>query len=177
MLLLPLRRGNIVLHSLSGVVHRDMLQKKKNDLPVEKLANLTQARKSRSASLVLIMFIVGTFWNDGMRMTLCPCGLPLQNPPSQSSNEKAGDGLVTKSCLTLCNPTDCNPPSSPVHGFPGHGYWSGFPFPSAGDLPDPAKKNNRQISVEGYSPNIVLLRLVFLKLSKLSEQRKSEKWL
>ena len=61
MLLLPLRRWNIVLHSLSGVVHRDMLQKKKNDLPVEKLANLTQARKSRSASLVLIMFIVGTF--------------------------------------------------------------------------------------------------------------------
>ena len=24
--------------------------------------------------------------------------------------------LVAKSCLTLCDPTDCNPPGSPVHG-------------------------------------------------------------
>ena len=23
--------------------------------------------------------------------------------------------LVTQSCLTLCDPTDCNPPGSPVH--------------------------------------------------------------
>ena len=72
MLLLPLRRWNIVLHSLSGVVHRDMLQKKKNDLPVEKLANLTQARKSRSASLVLIMFIVGTFEMMGWEWHFAP---------------------------------------------------------------------------------------------------------
>ena len=86
MLLLFLRRWNIVLHSLSGVVHRDMLQKKKNDLPVEKLANLTQARKSRSASLVLIMFIVGTFdewgpeWSEVrglLPLTVCwVCGTP-----------------------------------------------------------------------------------------------------
>ena len=25
-------------------------------------------------------------------------------------------GLVTQSCPTLCNPMDCNPPDSPVHG-------------------------------------------------------------
>ena len=28
-------------------------------------------------------------------------------------------------------------PGSFVHGFPRQEYWSGFPFPSPGDLPDP----------------------------------------
>ena len=28
----------------------------------------------------------------------------------------AGGGLVTQSCLTLCDPMDCNPPGSYVHG-------------------------------------------------------------
>ena len=27
-----------------------------------------------------------------------------------------GGGLVTKLCLTLCNPMDCGPPGSSVHG-------------------------------------------------------------
>ena len=35
-------------------------------------------------------------------------------------------------CLTLCNPMDCNPPGSSVHGI----YWSGLPFPTPGDFPD-----------------------------------------
>ena len=47
MLLLPVRRWNIMHHSLSGVVHRDMLQKKKNDLAVKKPSkpNSSQAIK------------------------------------------------------------------------------------------------------------------------------------
>ena len=28
----------------------------------------------------------------------------------------SGGGLVTQSCLTLCNPMDCKPPSSSVDG-------------------------------------------------------------
>ena len=45
--------------------------------------------------------------------------------------------LVTKSCPTLCDPLDCSLPS--VHGirFPIQEYWSGLPFPSSGDFPDP----------------------------------------
>ena len=35
---------------------------------------------------------------------------------------------------------DCNPPGSSVHGIPQEEYWSGFPFPSPGDLHDPAIK-------------------------------------
>ena len=43
--------------------------------------------------------------------------------------------LVTKLCLTLCDPMVCSPPGSSVHGCPGREYWSGLPFPSPGDPP------------------------------------------
>ena len=42
-----------------------------------------------------------------------------------------------QSCLILCNPVDCSPPGSSVHGFSRQEYWSGFPDPPPGDLPDP----------------------------------------
>ena len=57
--------------------------------------------------------------------------------------------LVIKSCATLCNPMDCNLPGSSVHGIFqarilervaisfSRDYWSGLPFPSPGNLPDP----------------------------------------
>ena len=32
---------------------------------------------------------------------------------------------------------DCSPPGSAVTGFSRQEYWSGLPFPSPGDLPDP----------------------------------------
>ena len=37
--------------------------------------------------------------------------------------------LVTQSSPTLCNPRDCNPPSSSVHRILQE-YWCGLPFPS-----------------------------------------------
>ena len=42
--------------------------------------------------------------------------------------------LVVQLCPTLCNPTDCSPPRSME--FSKQEYWSGLPFPSAGDLPN-----------------------------------------
>ena len=45
--------------------------------------------------------------------------------------------LFTKQCLTLCNPLDCNPPGSSVHRILRQEYWSGLPFPSPGDFPNP----------------------------------------
>ena len=43
-------------------------------------------------------------------------------------------------CLTLCNPKDCSPPGSSVHGiFPGKNNGVGC-IPTPGDLPDPAIK-------------------------------------
>ena len=43
---------------------------------------------------------------------------------------------VAKLCPALCNPVDCSPPGSSVHGFPRQEYWNGLPFLSPGDLPN-----------------------------------------
>ena len=43
-------------------------------------------------------------------------------------------GLVTKSCLTLCDPTDWAPLP---RRFSRQGYWSELPFSSPTDLPNP----------------------------------------
>ena len=45
--------------------------------------------------------------------------------------------MVAKSCLTLVTPWTvvCQDPLS--MGFSGQEYWSGLPFPSPGDLPNP----------------------------------------
>ena len=37
---------------------------------------------------------------------------------------------VAQSCPTLCDPMDCSPPGSSVHGVFRQKYWSGLPFPS-----------------------------------------------
>ena len=42
-----------------------------------------------------------------------------------------------QSCLTLCDPMDCSQPCSLSMEFSRHEHWSGLPFPSPGDLPDP----------------------------------------
>ena len=45
---------------------------------------------------------------------------------------------VTQSCLTLCDLLDYIAHQAPLSmGFSRKEYWSGFPFPSPGDLPDP----------------------------------------
>ena len=45
--------------------------------------------------------------------------------------------LVTQLCLTLWEPMDCSPPGSSVHGTSRQEYWSGLPFASPDNLPDP----------------------------------------
>ena len=42
--------------------------------------------------------------------------------------------LVTQSCPTLCDPMDCSPPGSSVHGILWARIWQ---CPPPGDLPDP----------------------------------------
>ena len=48
-----------------------------------------------------------------------------------------GGGLVTKSCLTLATPWTVAHRAPLSMGFSRQEYWSGLPFPSPGDLPDP----------------------------------------
>ena len=40
-------------------------------------------------------------------------------------------------CPTVCDPMDCSPPGSSVHGVLRQEYWSGLPCPPSGDLPNP----------------------------------------
>ncbi|KAB0349667.1 hypothetical protein FD755_015209 [Muntiacus reevesi] len=47
---------------------------------------------------------------------------------------------VARSCPSLCRPMDCTPSGSLSMGFSRQKYWSGLPFPSPGDLPDPGIK-------------------------------------
>ena len=42
-----------------------------------------------------------------------------------------------QSCLTLCDPMDCNLLGAFVHGILQQEYWSGLPFTTPGDLPNP----------------------------------------
>ena len=65
---------------------------------------------------------------------------------SQSSHDKCicllcysihGASLVAKSCLTLVNPWTVAFQAPLSMGFTRKEYWSGLPFPSPGDLPDP----------------------------------------
>ena len=44
---------------------------------------------------------------------------------------------VAQLCLTLCDPMGCSLPNSSILGFFRQEYWSGLPFPSPGDLPNP----------------------------------------
>ena len=49
--------------------------------------------------------------------------------------------LVSKYCLTLCEPMDYIAHQAPLSmGFPRQEYWSGLPFPSPGVLLDPGIK-------------------------------------
>ena len=47
---------------------------------------------------------------------------------------------VSQSCPTLWDSMDCSPPDSSVLGIFQARYWSGLPFLSLGDLPDPGIK-------------------------------------
>ena len=45
--------------------------------------------------------------------------------------------MLLQSCSTLCDPMNCSPPGSSVHGFSRQEYWTGLPCLPPGDLPDP----------------------------------------
>ena len=49
----------------------------------------------------------------------------------------SGISEVAQSCPTLCDPVDCSPPGSSIHGILQAGILEWLPFPSRGDLPNP----------------------------------------
>ena len=52
----------------------------------------------------------------------------------------SGGSLVAKSCLTLATPWTVVHKAPLSMGFSRQEYWSGFPFPTSGELPDPGIK-------------------------------------
>ena len=70
-----------------------------------------------------------------------------------------------QSCPTLCNPMNCSPPGSSVHGISRQEYWSRLPFPTPGNLPDsriepvsPAlQADSLSLSHQGSTPHWVNL--------------------
>ena len=64
--------------------------------------------------------------------------------------KECGGGLVAKSCLTLVTPWTVAHWVPLFMGFPRQEYWSGLPFPSPGDLPDP-ENEPRSPTLQGGS--------------------------
>ena len=57
-----------------------------------------------------------------------------------SLNSTFGGGLVAKLCLTFGTPWTIAHQAPLSMGFSRQEYWSGLPFPSPGDLPNPGIK-------------------------------------
>ena len=86
--------------------------------------------------------------------------------------------LVVQLCPMLCDSVDCSPPGhqSPLSTeFPRQEYWSGLPFPSPRDLPDPGTEtcvsclgrqilNHRAVREALPSPASIVLLLIFWSL-------------
>ena len=60
----------------------------------------------------------------------------------------------TRHKKSTCDPMDCSPLGSSVHGISRQEDWSGLPFPSPGDLPDP-----------GVNPRLLRCRQILYQLS------------
>ena len=52
---------------------------------------------------------------------------------------------------SFCDSVDCSLPGSSVHGISQQVYWSGLPFPSSGDLPNPRIKPTSPALAGGFS--------------------------
>ena len=72
----------------------------------------------------------------------------------QSHTDSGGGGLVPKLCLTLATPWTVACQAPLPMGFSRQGYWSGLPFLSPGDLPDP-----------GIRPGLLHCRQILYQLS------------
>ena len=58
--------------------------------------------------------------------------------------------LAAQSCLTLFNPMACSLPAPLSMGFSRQEYWSGWPFPSLEDLPNPEIEPRSTLITGGF---------------------------
>ena len=65
------------------------------------------------------------------------CGVVLHGSSAVSCSCDSRIQLFSTAVSSSLQHLDCSPPGSSVHGIFHSEYWSGLPFPSPGDLPDP----------------------------------------
>ena len=128
-------------------------------------AHCPSARKSQPGPVLILMlfnellicgasehfktYLLFCFWFPEIsRMKIQACVFTRLSEEPLVCEESSGRGfatlsppvcvcLVTKSCLTLCDPMNCSLPAPLSIGFPRQEYWSGLPFPSPDNLPNP----------------------------------------
>ena len=98
----------------------------------------------------LVPNVVGRERRDSVCVTQCVCQLNIltskcfhaATSQSQSWAPPLGSHVYVcaQSCLTLCDPMDCSHQTPLSMASPRREYWSGLPFPSPGDFPDPGIK-------------------------------------
>ena len=54
---------------------------------------------------------------------------------------------VAQSCLTLCDPMNCSPPGSSVHGIFQARVWSGVPLPSLENSMEVPQKAKTRVAI------------------------------
>ena len=70
------------------------------------------------------------------------------------------DGMHAQLCLTLCDPLVLHQASVSME-YSRPGYWSGLPFPTPGDLPDPGIEL-MSLSSSALAGRFTLLKEAFL---------------
>ena len=77
------------------------------------------------------MFLNSIGWREEGSKIFSASSLPTASFPTNCCC------LVTELCPTLCDPWTVAPQAPLSMAFSRQEYWSGLPFPSPGDLPDP----------------------------------------
>ena len=78
---------------------------------------------------MFVSFFFNLYGSDGL--------LVVRGAPSSQLQFSLCVCSVPQSCPTVCHPLDCARQAPLFMGFPRQEYWSGLPFPSPGDLPEP----------------------------------------
>jgi len=82
-------------------------------------------------------FIVDISWTRGLAHWSCFNTSFCIKTASIIKEVTAAAAKSLQSHPTLCDPVVGSPPGSPSMGFSRQEHWSGLPFPSPGDLPNP----------------------------------------
>ena len=102
-----------------------------------------------------IRCLQGKYRSEGPAQGLCPWSVYHVERQIEGRSEVK----VAHSCLTLCHPMDCSLSAPLPTEFLRPEYWSGQPFPSSGDLPNP-----------GVEPGLPHCRWILNHLSHKGEE-------